>query len=72
MFAVISFGIYGGFVADVTGCPKRAAWEPSAGYEAFPSTGFPLLRAWRQALNHIPPVVPVFAFLSTFLHPLAG
>lgn len=40
-------------------------WEPSDGYKAFPSAGFPLL-------NTIPPVVPIFAFLSTLLHPLEG
>lgn len=41
-----------------------------SGHKAFPSADFPLLRAWRQVLNHIPLVDPMF--LSVLLHTLAG
>lgn len=70
VFSVIWFAIYGVFITVVTWMPREGC--VGAGYRAFPSAGFPLPCAWRWVLDHILPVISVFAFLSAFLHPLAG
>lgn len=66
MFSVIWFAIYGAFITVVTWVPREGC--VGAGYRAFPRADFPLPCAWRWVLDHILPVIPVFAFLSAFLH----
>lgn len=69
VFSVTWIAIYGVFTT-VTWVPREGC--VGAGYRAFPSAGFPLPCAWKWVLDHVLPVISVFAFLSAFLHPIAG
>lgn len=60
----------GFYITVVTWVPREDC--VGAGYRAFPSADFLLPCTWRWVLDHILPVISVFAFLSAFLHSLAG